>query len=115
MSGAPESTRYLGRVNRFFDDLGARFAGAASRRGVEIEAPGLEPVVADELLDLARVAAHTAERRFAPLATLLAGAAVARPRQAGGRAAPPAGAGLRTDGRGGAGGARPGRGAPPDP
>ena len=90
MSGAPESTRYLGPVNRFFDDLGARFAGAASRRGVQIEAPGLEPAVADELLDLARVAAHTAERRFAPLATFMAGVAVERLRQAGGTASPEA-------------------------
>ena len=39
--------------------------------------------VADELLELARVASHTKERRFAPLACFMAGVAVERLRQAG--------------------------------
>ena len=60
-------------VNPFFDDLGARFAAAGERRGLAIDAPRLSPVVAGELLELARVAAHTQERRFAPLASYLAG------------------------------------------
>ena len=73
-------------MNSFFDDLGERFARAAARRGVEVEAPSLEPIVAQEVLELARVAAHTQERRFAPLASFLAGVAAERMRQAGGPA-----------------------------
>lgn len=77
-------------MNRFFDDLGARFTRAAAERGVAMDAPTLEPAVAQELLDLARVAAHTQERRFAPLATFMAGIAAERIRQAGGPASPEA-------------------------
>jgi hypothetical protein len=77
-------------VNSFFDELGERFARAAARRGAEVAAPALEAVVAQELLDLARVAAHTQERRFAPLASFMAGVAAERLRQAGGPASPEA-------------------------
>lgn len=77
-------------MNAFFEDLGARLRGAAGRRGVEIEAPELQPAVAQEILELARVAAHTQERRFAPLASYLAGVAAERLRQAGGDASPEA-------------------------
>jgi hypothetical protein len=38
----------------------------------------LDSGVALELLELARVAAHTQERRFAPLASFMAGVAVER-------------------------------------
>jgi len=65
-------------VNRFFDELGGRWADAASRRGTEIEPPALDPEMAAELLELARVAAHTQERRFAPLAAFTAGVAAER-------------------------------------
>jgi hypothetical protein len=75
-------------VNRFFDELGDRLARGARARGTEIEAPRLEPAVAQELLELARVTAHTHERRFAPLASFLAGAAAERLRAAGGSAGP---------------------------
>jgi hypothetical protein len=71
-------------VNPFFDELGARFTSAAGRRGVEIVPPTLDALVAQELLELARVAAHTQERRFAPLASFMAGVAAERMRQAGG-------------------------------
>jgi Domain of unknown function (DUF6457) len=71
-------------VNTFFDELGVRFAAAAAHRGAEIEAPALDATVAQELLELARVAAHTQERRFAPLASFMAGVAVERLRAAGG-------------------------------
>jgi hypothetical protein len=77
-------------VNSFFDELGGRFANAAARRGFEIEAPTLDPAVAQELLELARVAAHTQERRFAPLASFMAGVAAERLRQAGGPSSPQA-------------------------
>jgi uncharacterized protein DUF6457 len=73
-------------VNEFFQDLGARLAAAAKRRGVEIEAPTLAPAIAEELLELARVTAHTQERRFAPLASYMAGAAAERMRASGGAA-----------------------------
>jgi len=76
-------------VNRWFDELGARLAAAAARRGTKIEAPGLDAEVAGELLELARVAAHTQERRFAPLASFLAGVAAERVRTAGGDASGP--------------------------
>jgi site-specific DNA-cytosine methylase len=81
-------------VNPFFDELGKRFTRAAARRGVEVMPPGLDPAVARELLDLARVAAHTEERRFAPLVTFMAGVATERIRQAGGAASPEAVAAL---------------------
>jgi hypothetical protein len=80
----------LARVNRFFDELGDRFASAAARRGIEVEPPALDPAVAGELLELARVAAHTQERRFAPLASFMAGVAAERMRQAGGPSTPEA-------------------------
>ncbi|HEY4027551.1 MAG TPA: DUF6457 domain-containing protein [Candidatus Dormibacteraeota bacterium] len=75
-------------MNRFFDDLGERLSVAAAQRGAPIEAPGLDPAVAQELLELARVAAHTQERRFAPLASFVTGVAVERMRQAGGPSSP---------------------------
>ena len=44
---------------------------------------GIQPEkVAAEILELARVAAHTKERRFAPLASYMAGIAAERLRQA---------------------------------
>ena len=77
-------------MNRFFDDLGERLSRAAAQRGMAIDPPALDPAVARELLDLARVAAHTQERRFAPLASFVTGIAVERMRQAGGPADPEA-------------------------
>jgi hypothetical protein len=71
-------------VNPFFEDLGARFAAAAERRGVPVPPPPLDAAVSRELLELARVAAHTQERRFAPLATYVAGVFAERFRAAGG-------------------------------
>src|SRR5579864_5481106 len=70
------------RMNEFFDRLGDRWVAAARRRGVEIEPPALDSRVALELLELARVAAHTQERRFAPLTSYLAGVAAERLRAA---------------------------------
>jgi hypothetical protein len=65
-------------MNPFFEELGRRLADSAKDRGVEIEAPEIDSQVAFELLELARVAAHTQERRFAPLACFLAGVASER-------------------------------------
>jgi hypothetical protein len=80
-------SRYFGgEVNRWFDELGKRLAAAASRRGTRIDPPTLDAAVAAELLELARVAAHTQERRFAPLASYLAGVTAERVRAAGGDA-----------------------------
>ncbi len=69
-------------MNRFFDELGERWVAAANRRSARIEAPALDSEVALELLDLARVAAHTQERRFAPLSCFMAGVATERLRAA---------------------------------
>ena len=69
-------------MNRFFDELSKRWSAAAERRGATIEPPELDATVADDLLELARVAAHTQERRFAPLASFTAGVAVERLRKA---------------------------------
>ena len=65
-------------MNEFFESLGKRWRAAAERRGVKIDAPELDAKVALELLELARVAAHTKERRFAPLASYTAGVAAER-------------------------------------
>ena len=65
-------------MNEFFDSLGKRLRKAAERRGAKIEQPELDEKVAAEILELARVAAHTKERRFAPLATYMAGIAAER-------------------------------------
>jgi len=70
-------------MNDWFDALARRFAETAQERGAHIASPELDPQVADEVLELARVAAHTKERRFAPLACFMAGVAVERLRQAG--------------------------------
>jgi hypothetical protein len=75
-------------VNPFFDDLGRRLAEAASREGAAIQPPTLDAEVARELLELARVAAHTQERRFAPLSTYLAGIAAGGMRDAFGSVEP---------------------------
>lgn len=67
-------------MNQFFEELGKRWVAAAHRREAAIEAPSLDPRVALELLELARVAAHTRERRFAPLSCFMAGVAAERMR-----------------------------------
>jgi hypothetical protein len=69
-------------MNRFFDDLGQRWMAAAQRRSARIAAPSLDSELALELLELARVAARTQERRFAPLACYTAGVAAERLRAA---------------------------------
>jgi Domain of unknown function (DUF6457) len=69
-------------MNQFFESLGQDWVEAARRRGVEMDRPALDSRVALELLELARVAAHTQERRFAPLTSYLAGVAAERLRAA---------------------------------
>jgi D-serine deaminase-like pyridoxal phosphate-dependent protein len=69
-------------MNPFFDEQGKHWVEAARRRGARIDAPTLDSRVALELLELARVAAHTQERRFAPLSCYLAGVAAERLRAA---------------------------------
>jgi hypothetical protein len=69
-------------MNQFFEELGALWATEAEHRGAKIAPPTLDPRVALELLELARVAAHTRERRFAPLACFMAGVAAERLSQA---------------------------------
>lgn len=69
-------------MNEFLAEFGQRLAAVASRRGARIEPPGLDDEAARELLELARVTAHTKERRFAPLACFVAGIAVERIRRA---------------------------------
>ena len=65
-------------MNQFFEELGLLWATEAEHRGAKIAPPTLDPRVALELLELARVAAHTRERRFAPLASFMAGVAAER-------------------------------------
>jgi hypothetical protein len=69
-------------MNQFFEELGGLWATEAEHRGAKIAAPTLDPRVALELLELARVAAHTRERRFAPLSCYMAGVAAERLRTA---------------------------------
>ena len=75
-------------VNEFFGSLASRWREAAARRGAAIEAPTLDPLVAEEILQLARVVAHSKERSFAPLASFTAGVAAERLRVAKGGADP---------------------------
>lgn len=65
-------------MNEFFEALGKHWVAAAQRRGAVIASPTLDSRVALELLELARVAAQTRERRFAPLSCYLAGVAAER-------------------------------------
>ncbi len=65
-------------MNEFFSSLARRWSQAALRRGAKIDDPTLDADVAEEILELARVVAHTKERRFAPLATFTAGIAAER-------------------------------------
>ena len=69
-------------MNQFFEELGRRWVAGARRREVTIEPPAMDARVALELLELARVAAHTRERRFAPLSCYMAGVAAERLRMA---------------------------------
>ena len=69
-------------MNEFFEALGQDWVEAAHRRDAVIAKPTLDSRVALELLELARVAAHTQERRFAPLTSYLAGVAAERLRTA---------------------------------
>lgn len=69
-------------MNQFFESLGQDWVEAAKRHGVDIAKPALDSGIALELLELARVAAHTQERRFAPLTSYLAGVAAERFRAA---------------------------------
>ena len=69
-------------MNQFFEELGQQWVDAAQERGAKISKPELESRIALELLELARVAAHTQERRFAPLTCYLAGVAAERLRVA---------------------------------
>ncbi|HUZ87860.1 MAG TPA: DUF6457 domain-containing protein [Candidatus Baltobacterales bacterium] len=65
-------------MNEFFERQGRHWVVAAERRDATIAVPTLDSRVALELLELARVAAHTHERRFAPLSCYLAGVAAER-------------------------------------
>lgn len=65
-------------MNDFFASLAKRWSDAARTRGATIDEPTLDGTVASEILELARVVAHTTERRFAPLATFTAGIAAER-------------------------------------
>ncbi|HEY6957314.1 MAG TPA: DUF6457 domain-containing protein [Candidatus Limnocylindria bacterium] len=69
-------------MNAFFSALAKLWADGASRRGAAIAPPELDPAVADQLLELTRVVAHTKERSFAPLASFTAGVASERLRSA---------------------------------
>jgi len=79
-------------MNAFFSSLARRWREAARARGAKIDDPTLEADVAAEILELARVVAHTTERRFAPLATFTAGVAAERLRASKGALAPGAAA-----------------------
>jgi len=69
-------------VNEFFRTLARRWSDTATKRGVGIAEPELDPAIAEEILQLARVVAHSKERSFAPLASYTAGVAAERLRVA---------------------------------
>lgn len=64
-------------MNPFFQQLSTMLVEEANARGAGIDAPALDDAAAKELLDLARVVAHSRERRFAPLACYMVGIAIA--------------------------------------
>ncbi len=68
-------------MNEYLERLAELLATTA---GPGLEAPELTAAEAEEILALAGAVAHSSERRFAPLAAYLAGAAVERARAAGG-------------------------------
>jgi hypothetical protein len=70
-------------MHEYVSDLGLRLIRLAQARGVEMEAPGFDPRVATEVLELAGTVAHTSERKFAPLASFVTGLAVGKLRAAG--------------------------------
>jgi hypothetical protein len=65
-------------VNEYFRALARRWTDGAAKRGAKIAAPELDGAVADEILQLARVVAHSKERSFAPLASFMAGVVAER-------------------------------------
>lgn len=69
-------------MNDFFSSLAQRWVKAGADRGARISPPDLDPAVAEELLQLARVVARQKERSYAPLASFTAGVAVERLRSA---------------------------------
>ena len=69
-------------MNEFFRALSRRWSDVAGKRGANIAEPELDPAVAEEILQLARVVAHSKERSYAPLASYLAGVAAERLRVA---------------------------------
>lgn len=69
-------------MNAFFSSLAKRWTDAAARRGAAIAPAELDPAIAEQLLELARVVAHSKERSFAPLASYTAGVASERLRTA---------------------------------
>jgi len=81
--GVKPWTRYLCRlVNDYFRSLARLWSEEASKRGASVAPPELEPAIAEEILQLARVVAHSKERSFAPLASFTAGVAAERLRAA---------------------------------
>src|SRR5437763_7850705 len=69
-------------MSQYFTGLGLSWTRAAATRDAAIDPPEVDGEVAFELLELARVAAHDHERRFAPLSCYLAGIAAERLRSA---------------------------------
>jgi hypothetical protein len=65
-------------MNPFFHQLGAMLVEESNARGAGIGSPPLDDATAKELLDFARVVAHSRERRFAPLACYMVGIAIAQ-------------------------------------
>ncbi len=76
-----------GALHRYLDGFNARLVRLARERGVQVEPQALDPLLVAEVLELAGVVAHTGERKFAPLASFVAGVAVGRLRAAGALAA----------------------------
>jgi hypothetical protein len=63
-------------LHAYFAGFGERINALARAHGVNVDLPNLNSRVTAELLGLAGVVAHSAERKYAPLASFLAGFAV---------------------------------------
>ena len=62
----------------YFSVFGLRLGRLMQAHGLDAESPGIASVVAAEILTLAGAVAHTSERKYAPIASFLAGVAVGR-------------------------------------
>lgn len=78
-----EAGRGQGALEQYMDGFNARLVRLAGERGVKIPPQNMDSRLVAEILELAGVVAHSGERKFAPLASFVAGVAAGRLQAAG--------------------------------